>query len=99
MTEAFNETQKATIELYRAEARFLRALSYYHALDMFGSVPFVTEEDAVGSFLPEQISRTDLFDYVESELLAIENELMAPKTNVYGRVDRLLTGCFSHVFI
>ncbi len=34
---------------YRAEASLLRALSYYHALDMFGNVPFVTEEDAVGS--------------------------------------------------
>ena len=84
----FNETQKSTITLYRAEARFLRALSYYHALDMFGSVPFTTEEDAVGSFLPEQISRTDLFDYVESELLAIEPALMPAKTNVYGRIDQ-----------
>jgi len=55
---------------------------------MFGSVPFVTEEDAVGSFLPDQISRADLFDYVESELLAIENALLAPKTAVYGRMDR-----------
>jgi hypothetical protein len=84
----FDETQKTTIGLYRAEARFIRALSYYHALDLFGNVPFVTEEDAVGAFLPEQISRADLFNYVESELLAIENELMAPRTNVYGRVDR-----------
>ena len=84
----FIETQKQTINLYRTEARCLRALSYYHALDMFGSVPFVTEEDAVGSFLPEQISRTDLFDYVESELLDIEADLMAPMTNVYGRMDQ-----------
>jgi hypothetical protein len=84
----FNETQKATIEMYKAEARFLRAFSYYHALDIFGSVPFVTEEDAVGSFLPTQISRADLFDYVESELLAIESQLKAPKTNEYGRVDK-----------
>lgn len=84
----FSDTQVSTIELYRAEARLLRALSYYHALDMFGSVPFVTEEDAVGSFLPEQISRTDLFDYVESELLAVEGSLLAPKTNVYGRMDQ-----------
>ena len=84
----FNETQKTTINLYRTEARLLRALSYYHALDMFGSVPFVTEENAVGSFLPDQISRTDLFDYIESELLDIENDLMAPRTNVYGRMDQ-----------
>jgi starch-binding outer membrane protein, SusD/RagB family len=84
----FTETQKSTIHVYRTEARFLRALSYYHALDMFGSVPFVTEADAVGSFLPQQISRVDLFDYVESELLDIEDELLPAKSNVYGRVDQ-----------
>jgi hypothetical protein len=84
----FTETQKSTINVYRTEARFLRAFSYYHALDMFGSVPFVTEADAVGSFLPSQISRVDLFDYVESELLAIENDLLAPRSNQYGRVDQ-----------
>lgn len=84
----FDATQKTAINVYRAEARMLRALSYYHALDMFGNVPFVTEEDFVGSFLPEQIMREDLFDYVESELLAIEDDLMAPRSNVYGRMDR-----------
>ncbi len=76
------------IKTYRAEARFLRALSYWHALDMFATVPFVTEADAPGSFLPQQISRTDLFDYVESELRAIESELKAPKANEYGRADQ-----------
>ena len=35
---------------FRAEARFLRALSYWHALDLFRNVPFVTENDPVGSF-------------------------------------------------
>ncbi len=73
---------------YRAEARFLRALSYYHAIDMFGSVPFVTEQDAVGSFLPKQGSRAEIFAYVESELKAIENELPSPKQNEFGRADR-----------
>ncbi len=81
-------TDKTDIQLFRAEARFLRALSYYHAIDMFGSVPFVTEEDQVGSFFPEQISRADLFNYVESELLAIEPLLAAPRTNEYGRADQ-----------
>ena len=96
----FTDAQKTTIELYRAEARFLRALSYYHALDMFGSVPFVTEENAVGSFLPEQIARPDLFDYVESELLAVEAGLMAPQTNVYGRVDQAAAWMLlSHLYL
>ena len=53
-----------------------------------GSVPFVTEDDAVGAFLPEQISKADLFAYIESELLAIEAELADPGTNEYGRVDQ-----------
>jgi len=84
----FTDAQKTTIKAYRAEARFLRAFSYYHAIDLFGTVPFVTENDAVGAFLPDQISRTALFDYIESELLAIESELKAPKANDYGRVDQ-----------
>ncbi|WP_346862466.1 RagB/SusD family nutrient uptake outer membrane protein [uncultured Draconibacterium sp.] len=79
---------RTDIELYRSEARFLRALSYYHAVDLFGSVPFVTEEDNVGAFFPEQISRADLFAYVESELLAVENELSAPRSVDYGRADQ-----------
>ena len=79
---------RTNIEMYRAEARFLRALSYYHAIDMFGSVPFVTEKDQVGAFFPEQISRADLFKYVESELLAIEPLLTDARTNEYGRADK-----------
>ncbi|HNZ69835.1 MAG: RagB/SusD family nutrient uptake outer membrane protein [Prolixibacteraceae bacterium] len=75
------------IETYRAEARFLRALSYYHAIDLFGNVPFVTEEDGVGSFFPEQISRAKLFTYLESELKDIEGKLLPPKSE-YGHADQ-----------
>ncbi|HUR30556.1 MAG TPA: RagB/SusD family nutrient uptake outer membrane protein [Saprospiraceae bacterium] len=73
---------------YRAEVRFLRALSYWHALDLFRNVPFVTENDAVGSTLPIQIQGPDLFNYIESELLAIENEIAPAGTNPYGRADQ-----------
>ncbi|RYC67904.1 MULTISPECIES: RagB/SusD family nutrient uptake outer membrane protein [Spirosoma] len=73
---------------FRAEARFLRALAYTHAIDLFGSVPFVTETDAVGSFQPRQISRAELFTYVETELKAIEEEMAAPRAAEYGRADR-----------
>lgn len=76
------------VNQYKAEARFLRALSYYHALDLFGNVPFVTEEDPVGLFTPEQMSRADLFNFVESELLNIESTLAAPMANEYARVDQ-----------
>lgn len=79
---------KAEINGFRAEARFLRALSYWHALDHFRNVPFVTEDDLVGSFFPEQINANDLFDYIESELLAIENDIAPVRTNEYARADQ-----------
>ncbi|HQG56297.1 MAG TPA: RagB/SusD family nutrient uptake outer membrane protein, partial [Bacteroidales bacterium] len=84
----FTEAEKATVRMYRAEARFLRALSYYHAIDLFGNVPFVDETNTVGAFLPKQISRKDLFNYLESELLDIESQLKNAKTNEYGRADK-----------
>lgn len=76
------------IKLYRAEARFLRALSYWHALDLYGSVTFVTEQDAVGAFLPKQATRQELFQYVEAECLAIESVLANAKANEYARADK-----------
>ncbi len=79
---------KAEVATYRAEARFLRALSYYHALDMFRNVPFVTEEDAVGSFFPTQTNTNDLFAYVESELKAVESLLVDARANEYARADK-----------
>jgi len=76
------------IATYHAEARFLRALSYYHAMDLFGNVPFVTEDDPVGKFFPEQIQRANLFDYIDAELNAIEPLLRDPRQNEYGRADK-----------
>lgn len=42
----------AHLKAYRAEARFLRALSYYYVLDLFGKGPFVDETMGVGSYTP-----------------------------------------------
>lgn len=76
-------------KIMRAEARFLRAQSYYHALDMFGNVPFVDETYMPGSVNPPQrIERKALFNFVESELMAVVGELKEPKTNEYGRADK-----------
>jgi hypothetical protein len=82
------ETNRAEIALFREEARFLRTLSYYHALDLFGNVPFVTEEDQVGAFNPEQISRADLYNFIEKELLALESKLQDPGQAEYGRASK-----------
>ncbi len=79
------------VRAFRDEARFIRAYAYWNAIDLFGSVPFVTESDPVGSYFPPQKSRTFLFEYVESELLEISGDngnLYEPKTNEYARVDK-----------
>jgi len=73
---------------YQAEARFLRALSYWHALDLYGNTTFVTEDDPIGAFLPPRKTRAELFTYVESELKAIESLLPDPKQNEYARADK-----------
>lgn len=77
-----------TIRRYKTEARFLRAFQYWILMDLFANPPFVTENDAIGSGIPAQIKRKDLFTYIESELKAIETDLAAAKTNEYGRADQ-----------
>lgn len=78
---------KAEIVKYRAEARFMRALSYYHGVDLFGKLPFGTEQDLLGT-PPQMKSRSFVVDYILSELDAIDADLAAPRTNEYARADQ-----------
>lgn len=77
-----------SIRAYIPEARFLRAFQYWVLMDCFGNPSFATEKDAVGSIMPPQKKRADLFNYIETELKDIENTLPAPRANEYGRADR-----------
>lgn len=80
---------EAVIEQYLNEARFLRALSYWHGLDMFGgNIPFVTEDDPIGAYMPEPTTSEDLFAYIESELLDIADQLPTAGEVEYGRASR-----------
>ena len=80
----FTEAEQTEIRGYRNEARFLRALAYYHAIDLYGNVPFVTENDPVGSYVPPRYTREQLFDYLVSELSTIAPEMAAPSACEYG---------------
>lgn len=80
--------ERDNIPTYRAEAKLLRALSYYHMLDLFGKAPFVTEEQDVGVFRSEEIVGIDLFNYIETELLESIPNLKDPLTNEYARADK-----------
>jgi len=75
---------RADIKQYRAEARFLRALSLWHGIDMFGDIPLLTEDDPVGT-LPQQSTRAQVYDFLVSELNAIKADLPAAGAANYGR--------------
>lgn len=79
---------RTEIGYYRAEARLLRDLAYYQALDLYGNVPFVEEKDGVGTFNPDQILRKDLFTWLENEISEVIPLLKAPRTNEYARADQ-----------
>lgn len=79
---------KNEIVVFRAEARFLRALAYYHMMDLFGKAGFITENDPVGAYQSPEYNRAQLFQYIESELLAIISNLKEPLQNEYARVDK-----------
>lgn len=81
----FTEAERDRIREWRDEARCIRALAYYHALDLFPAVSFVTENDPVGSYIPPVYTRKQLFDFIEGELLELGTTLS--KTN-YGHMNR-----------
>lgn len=78
---------QATIKQYRAEARFLRALSYWHGIDLFGDIPLVTEEDQLGATPPQQATRASIYNFIVSELNAIKADLPSG-AGTYGRATR-----------
>ena len=84
----FSDSEQSDIRHYRAEARFIRALAYYHALDLYRNIPFVTEADPVGAFLPPRYTADQVFEYVESELKAIDGDLLDKDNCEYGRASK-----------
>jgi len=71
------------------EARVLRAIAYYHAIDNFGNVPFADETAIVG-VNPDQISRADLYTWLVEELTdLVDNSALPEKSaTTYGHVNK-----------
>jgi hypothetical protein len=80
---------KTDVAFYRAEARFLRALSYWHAIDFFADVPMVTEADQVGGAAPLQAKRAEVFSYIVTELTEIIPQLPPAGPSTYGRANQI----------
>ena len=79
---------RARIDDFRAEARFLRALSLWHGVDFFGAIPLYDETQAIGGAPPQQASAREVFDFILAELEAIEGELPDVGEAEYARADR-----------
>jgi len=77
---------RADIKIFRAEARFLRALSYWHGIDLFGPIPLVK---AVSVEPPKQNTRQEVYDFIVSELTEIQADLPAATgQGTYGRATK-----------
>jgi hypothetical protein len=79
-----DDTDAETVEM-RAEARVLRAYSYYNLIDLFGNTSFITEEAEVGAN-PVQAKRADIFAWIENELKDVVDNKLISENPVYGRV-------------
>ena len=71
-----------------AEIRFIRALHYYLLMDAFGNVPFAETLST-----PSYMTRSEIYSWLESELLEIEPSLAAARAktsndSMYGRADK-----------
>lgn len=82
-------TSEETRNRFGAEARFLRAMLYEAMVLAYGDVPLVTSILSADD-LPARTPRLEVFNFVISELDAIENDL--PETYGSGDAGRITKG-------
>lgn len=85
---SFSGNDEVKMKEYRAEVRFMRALFYFHALDLYRNIPMVTENDPVGSFIPPRYTPQQTFDYIESELKDCVGDMLPASTCPYGQASQ-----------
>ena len=71
----------------QAEARTLRAYSYYNMIDLFGKCSFITEEAEYGE-QPEQYTREQMYEWLEKELVDIVDNSNLATNPELGRVGK-----------
>lgn len=82
---AISDTRK---QLYRAEARFVRAISYYRLYVLFGPVPLRKTNNSQVMELARS-TEAELTAFIETELLESLTDLPDPgKEEEYGRANR-----------
>lgn len=59
----------------QAQVRFFRAMAYYHMLDIYGEPPYQTTMNVEAGYLPGQISRDSLFNFITDEFKYAEEHI------------------------
>lgn len=70
-----------------AEVRWIRALNYWYLLDMFKFAPFMEKESTDPTNYPKFMTRTELYNWLETELKDLTTALPATRLSKY-RVDQ-----------
>ena len=84
----FEELGAEGADAFIAELETLRAFYYYLLLDMYGNVPIVTDFDVPTDFAPPTQNRTEVFQFIESELTRNADKLSkAVDKTTYARVN------------
>lgn len=90
--ESLENSPQEGLEGEIAEMRAVRAYAYFYALDLWGNVPIVTEARIDPNNLPETNTRTEVFNFVVSELQAAVQDLPSindvNRTSYYGRMTK-----------
>lgn len=79
------------VEGAKAELRALRAYAYFYLMDLFGNVPIFLESRVDPNNLPEQNTRTEVFNFVVNELEEAAEALPSATTvggEYYGRLTK-----------
>ena len=84
---AYADSTSTKDQQQRAEVRFIRALNYWYLLDMFKYVPFMEKESTDPENYPIFLTRQEVFDWLESELIDLTTALPATRISKY-RVDQ-----------
>ena len=74
-----SQSLQDSINTFRSEVRFLRALAYYNVLDMFRNGPFINDDSKLGTAdLPPYADSQQLFSFIESELTDCQTGMLDP---------------------
>lgn len=72
-----------------AELRAIRASYYWYLCDLYGNVPIVEKFNVPSDYLPEQSSRTEVYNFIIKEITEVIPYLAARKDrSTYGRFNK-----------